>query len=217
MTAADVTIVPMTVEMIPQITKIHFDAFAGYMNTRIGNAYIRKFMDWFRRAGGAIALVAVDSDNKAIGYVVGAPLGYAKVMNRDLLWVATIGLLMRPWLFFSRQFRGVIMNRLRFMLNHSLVQHAEPELPEPVMSLVGIGVSPSARGMKVGLRLMQAFEARSRELQARSLRLSVYPDNLAACRLYENCGWQPFSRPIKEKEAMSYFRILTRELDDRKM
>ena len=207
-TTTGMTVVPMTAEMVPEVTKIHFNAFAGYMNTHIGTAYVRAFMSWFLRAERAIALVATDSDSKVIGYVVGAPLGYNGPMNRDLFWVAARGIIVRPWLLFSPQFVSTVMARIGFILGRSPMRYGEPELPGPTMSLVGIGVSSLARGKKAGLRLMQAFEARARELQMHSLRLSVYEGNTVARRLYESCGWYPDPSPIRGKKAMYYVRIL---------
>lgn len=206
----DVAIVPLTAEMVTEVVKLHFDAFAGYMNTRIGTGYVKAFMNWFRQAERSIALAATDTKGKVLGYVIGAPSGYSRSMNRDLFWVAAAGIIMRPWLLFSDQFRQTIMARLRLILGYSPAQQIEPELPEPVTYLVGIGVSPSARGKNIGRSLVEAFEARARELGMRSLQLSVYTDNTVARRLYESCGWQPASSlgPAGEKELMSYFRVL---------
>jgi ribosomal protein S18 acetylase RimI-like enzyme len=208
-TPSDVTVVPMTAEMVPEVVQVHFDAFAGYLSARIGRAYVRAFMHWFRQAERGIGLVVTDRHGNVVGYVVGAPVGYNKRMNRDLLWVAAAGIMTRPWLVCSRLFRSKIRARLRLILGRAPVQDVAPELPEPTMSLVGIGVSSAARGKQIGLRLMQAFEAKARELQMRSLQLSVYTDNKAARHLYEQCGWQPFSRPVQEQDALYYFRVLS--------
>ena len=72
------------------------------------------------------------------------------------------------------------MDRLMVILGRSLARHPKPKLPEPIMSLVGIGVSPLVQGKKVGKRLMRAFEAKARELQMRSLRLSVSDEEAKA-------------------------------------
>lgn len=211
--ATCVTIIPMTAEMIPEVANLHFEAFAGYMNTRIGTPYVKAFLTWFLQAECAIALVAASSDNKIIGYVVGAPLGYGKALSLDLWGVAVTGLVVRPWLFLSAQFRSAIAERLRLIVRRSRAEQVDPRLPKPVMSLVGIGVSRAARGRKVGLGLVRAFEVRARQLQMRSLELSVYPDNMVARQLYEGCGWQPLSGSTEGKKAMHYFRIIVEESD----
>jgi ribosomal protein S18 acetylase RimI-like enzyme len=172
----------------------------------MGDAYARVFVDWFRQPEhGGIALVAIDRHSDVVGYVIGAPLGYPRALSRDLVWISARAVVMRPWLFFRSEFRNGVLDRVRLLLGRSLPHRAEPGLPAPTMSLVAIGVAPAARGKKIGLRLVQAFETKARELQMRSLRLSMRSDNFVARRLYERCGWRPFSDC---GEMTYYFRIL---------
>jgi GNAT superfamily N-acetyltransferase len=204
--ADDTVIVAMTAEMVPKAARVHLDALAGSRTAIMGEAYVRAFIDWFRQAeNGGIALVAIDSHSCVVGYVIGAPLGYPRALSRHLVWIAAAAVIVRPWLFFSQQFRNGVLDRLRFVLGGSRTHGAEPELPAPTLSLVAIGVSPAARGKKIGLRLVQTFEARARKLQMRSLRLSTGSDNAVARRFHERCGWRPF--PAAD-ELVYYFRIL---------
>lgn len=204
--ADDTVIVAMTAEMVRKAARVHRDALAGSRTASMGEAYIGAFIDWFRQTEhGGIALVALDIHGDVVGYVIGAPLGYPSALSRHLVWVAAGAVLVRPWLFFRQQFRNGVLDRLRLLLGRSLPHSVEPELPAPTMSLVAIGISPAARGKKIGLRLVQAFETRARELQMRSLRLSTRSDNAAARQLYERCGWRPFSA---SDERTYYFRIL---------
>jgi len=205
--ADDTVIVAMTAEMVPKAARVHLDALAGSRTAIMGEAYVRAFIDWFRQAeNGGIALVAIDNHSIVVGYVIGAPLGYPRALSRHLVWIAAGAVIVRPWLLFRQQFRNGVLDRLRFVLGGSRASGAEPELPAPTLSLVAIGVSPAARGKKIGLRLVQAFEARARELQMRSLRLSTGSDNAVARGFYERCGWRPF--PASD-ELVYYFRILT--------
>jgi ribosomal protein S18 acetylase RimI-like enzyme len=199
----------MTAAMVPEVARIHSETFAGYLSARLGRAYVKAYIRWFCQARQAIALVATDGDHKIIGYVVGAPLGYNQAMNRSLFLVAATSIMLRPWLFFSAPFRRAIVARLWLMLGLPSPQPAEISLPPPAMSLVTIGVSSGARGKNVGRSLTEAFEAKARARQMRSLRLSVLPDNISARRLYEKCGWQPLATPVRDHEAMYYFRVLT--------
>ena len=204
--ADDTAIVAMPAEMVREAARVHLDALAGSRTAIMGEAYVRAFIDWFRQPEhGGIALVAIDSHSDVVGYVIGAPLGYPRVLSRHLVWIAAGAVIVRPWLFFRQQFRNGVLDRLLLVLGRSLLRGAVPELPAPTMSLVAIGVSPAARGKKVGLRLLQAFEKKARELHMRSLRLTTPSDNAAARRLYERCGWRPFSA---SDETTYYFRIL---------
>jgi ribosomal protein S18 acetylase RimI-like enzyme len=202
-----VTISPMSREMIPEVGKIHVEAFAGYMNTRLGTSYLGAFLNWFLKAERALALVALDDDGKVVGYVLGAPLDYGNSMNRDLCGIAAASVLMRPWLILSKRFWTIIAGRINSTLNSFSIHEPRFRYPEPAMSLVAIGVAPSARGKKIGLSLLRAFEVKARELGIRSLQLTVYPTNAIARKLYESCDWTPVQSI--EKNWIEYFRILT--------
>lgn len=201
-------VVPMTVDMVHQVADLHTNTFAGYKHVCLGKAYVRAFLEWFLKADRAIALVAKDHTGLILGYVVGAPLGYTRSMNRDLFWVAGAGVIIRPWLFLSSPLRSTMVARLRLMLGYAPVPHAEPDIPEPRMSLVSLAVSPSMRGRHVGRHLVEAFEGRVRQLRMRSIRLSVYPSNTGGRCFYERCGWLSFSGPLRATGEMYYFRVL---------
>jgi ribosomal protein S18 acetylase RimI-like enzyme len=206
--ADDTVIVAMTAGMVPKAARVHLDALAGSRTAIMGGAYIRAYIDWFRQAeNGSIALVAIDSHSNVFGYVIGAPLGYPRALSRHLVRIAAGAFIVRPWLLFREQFRNGLLDRLRLVLGGSRTSGANPlKLPAPTLSLVAIGVSPTAQGKKIGLRLVQAFEAKARELQMRSLRLSTGSDNVVARGFYERCGWRPF--PASDK-LVYYYRILT--------
>ncbi len=205
-----VVITPMQREEIPQVSKLHRDAFNGYMNTRLGDPYTKAFLRWFLIAEERIALVARDAQGNIVGYVLGAPIDYGPSMNHDLLCIAAVSVLMRPWLFFRKTFWTIIVARIRSILG--VAPTAEPEFryPEPAMSLIAIGVARSARGKKVGVRLLRAFDDKARELGMRSLQLTVYPDNVIARKLYEANGWMS-RQSANQAHAIEYFRVLSPE------
>ena len=198
---------PIREDLLPQLVDVHMDAFEGYMNASIGRAYVRAFLSWFSRRSDGIALGAL-VDGCAVGYVVGAPIGYERSMNRDLLWAAARGLALRPWLVLQTRFTTRIAQRARQLLGSSAVRRPSVRsLPQPVMSLVGIGVSAEGRGSGTGRELMQEFERRCRAGQMRAMRLSVYASNEAARTLYDRAGWTLFV-PEEGGDAVYYYRIL---------
>jgi ribosomal protein S18 acetylase RimI-like enzyme len=210
-----VTISPMSREMIPEVGRIHFEAFAGYMNTRLGASYIEAFFAWFLMAEGAIALVALDREKKVLGYVVGAPIDYGPRMNRDLIRIAAVSVLMRPWLFFSRTFWTIIVGRLRSYFGLSPTRESRFRFPEPAMSLIAIGVAPSARGKKVGLCLLRAFEDKAREMRIRSLQLTVYSNNVVARKLYETYDWTRLQGENEQNSVIEYVRMIVDDANPR--
>jgi ribosomal protein S18 acetylase RimI-like enzyme len=205
----------MSKDMIPALCKIHCEAFAGYMNTRLGASYIEAFFAWFLTAEGAIALVALDHEKNVLGYVVGAPIDYGPRMNRDLLFRAAVSVLMRPSVFLNKTFWTIVAGRLKSYLGISANRNGRFEFPKPAMSLIAIGVARSARGQKVGLCLLRAFEDKARKLGIRSLQLTVYANNVIARELYETNDWRPLQREAGENSVIDYFRILAKDENHR--
>jgi teichuronic acid biosynthesis glycosyltransferase TuaC len=208
-----ITIVTITEgEMLGAVVKLHFEAFAGYLNICLGTRYITTFINWFIHAEQAIAIAAVDSHQEVIGYAIGAPLDYHRALNRELFWIVVIQVLMRPSLLFEVRFWNKVRARLRSLLGRPQAQHAGLGLPEPTMSLVAIAVAPSARRKGVGLRLMQAFDARAAELGMRSLLLSVYSNSAGARHFYEMCGWRSGIVGVGNRGELKYFRLVSKKV-----
>ena len=208
-----VSVVPFNQDMIPALTKLHLATFAGYMNARMGKTYIGAFLNWFRCVENGIALAAIGKNYQPLGYVVGAPVGYAQAMNHDLFGVGCRAMMKRPWLYLDSGVRKKILERVKNALGYSAPSHPAPSIPEPTMSLVSLAVLPSARRQKIGNHLLRALEERAYQMRMCSLRLSVYPNNLDARRFYEKCGWQSFVGPPRDTGEIYYYRILDNEID----
>ncbi|MFZ6031490.1 MAG: GNAT family N-acetyltransferase [Chloroflexota bacterium] len=189
---------------IEQVVDVHLQAFKGYLNTKLGTWYVKRFICWFASNDKAIAVCAIYMD-EVVGYIVGAPTGYSSELTRYIFWSALCGAITRFWVFFDPKY-------LRVLLARAGVYHYRPnqipDLPAPTMSLVGIGVRPDARGKNVGKLLMQTFEQQAQSKGAKSLRLSVYPENLNAQKLYERMGWQKHSLETPSG-AIYYYKLIT--------
>lgn len=206
-----VTINQMTSEMLERVSLVHMQAFKGAMNTRLGLSYTMKFFNWFVGQKGGIALVAIgkfDKKEQIVGYAIGIPPSLGKAMDRDLFWIASWNVMRRPWLWFSAQIRATIKTRLTAFLRSSSAQAPQIELPNPIMSLVGLAVMPNLQGQNIGQELLCAFEERAHEFHVRSLKLSVYLENSAARRVYEKCGWVAWKPSENPGKAMFYYKIV---------
>jgi teichuronic acid biosynthesis glycosyltransferase TuaC len=207
--AKKLTIVPIAEgAMLDATVELHLDAFAGHLNTLLGRGYIKAFVRWFVRDEGTIAIAAVDENQKVVGYALGAPLGYAARLNRDLCWGVVVRILTRPWLIFNVRLWIVLVERIKSLIGLRQDAPQTVELPGPSMSLVAIGVASSQRRSKIGQCLMRAIEGGARDFRMRSLVLSVYENATVARSFYEQCGWRPCSRATKKRDVLKYYRPL---------
>lgn len=198
----------MTVEMVPDVSNIHMQAFEGAMNVRLGTGYANAFFNYFLGINDGIALVATDSSKQIFGYIIGGPLGCGQSMNRRLFWVASRAICLHPWLLLSQQFRSTVKARVEVMLGKSQELPLPLDLPKPVMCLMAFAVAPRFQGRGIGKHLLMAFEQCARALSMRSLGLSVYLENTGARSVYEKCGWKACEEIEMPKKTMYYSRKL---------
>jgi ribosomal protein S18 acetylase RimI-like enzyme len=219
-----IEIVPLDKNVLEPAVSIYLDAFKENISGKVGRAYPRRFLRWFAEADIGIALAAM-AKGEVVGFVVGAPIGYQKRLNRDLFWVVLWSLLVRPWALFSGNMLGSLWGRLQVALGiKSELKPSSNSKQEPArdnvqgndsvnryclekcMSLVGIGVSLKARGLGVGSALMARFEEQAREAGMRSLRLSVFTDNEAAIAAYKKAGWS--EQPATRADQFYFWKFL---------
>jgi ribosomal protein S18 acetylase RimI-like enzyme len=186
---SDVSAAAVTADDLDWLLPMHQQAFAGTMGASLGRAYLRRFLMAFLDRPDRIFLAA-RIDGEPVGYVFGRPTTAAD--DRHLLpWVA-YGLLRHPRNLARSDIRAELVRRVRRLEDPGV---ETPGLPEPAVSLVGIGVDPERQGEGIGQRLIAAFEEAAADGGYAAARLSVYRDNAHARRLYEGCGWQPVDHP----------------------
>lgn len=199
---------PLTEDVVQEVVAVHRAAYAQYINSRLGDAYAEAFLEWFRKAPGAIALVALECERSAAGYVVGAPGNLRRSRNLALLPIVIRQVLSRPWLLADRRLAGAIRGRLRLLLPRAARDYADVGLPTPRMDLVSIAVAPGKQKRGCGALLVNAFEASARSREIRSMRLFVERENAAARRLYEQAGWRLLEAPQSSEGLLQYAKIL---------
>ena len=182
----------------------HLEAFKDRPSGKLGRRYGERFLLWFADYPQGLALAVTEGDT-VHGYVVGAPVGYQRKLNRDLFFTVLGATILKPWLLFTAGYVRIVYNKLKSMLGMKVIQDEPADYPQPVISLVGIGVSASSRGKGVGRMLMDEFERRSREMGMKTMRLSVHRDNTAANKLYRKSGWNMHDTG---RRVVYYFKII---------
>lgn len=188
------------------VTQIHAEAFRESLHIRLGTTYVRRMLEWFAEGEPRIALAAYDNQGRVVGYVLGAPLDQLSAMSRRLMPVALRGLLRRPGALLNSEFRRVCFRRLKSLFVTDAAEPPLPELEQPTMSLVGIGVAQSAQGHGVGRALVEEFVAAAARIGARSLELTVRRENAGALRLYEHAGWTRTDAPGELAATVRYVK-----------
>lgn len=207
-TKAGITIVDIVDhDMVNEVSEMHLEAFSGYLNARLGTGYARALIRWFARQEEAIALAAIDHDHRVIGYAIGAPATITQRLRHELFWVTACSIMLRPWLILDKRLWKVGYVRLMKKNVADNIGH-EQDLPEPTMSLFGIGVKPSHRRKGVGQQLLRVFEERAKALKNRSLLLWVYTDKVTTRHLYEKCGWRACPGTLESSDVIKYVRSL---------
>lgn len=195
-----IEILKMEKKHLDEVALLHLETFKDYPSTKLGKIYIKAFLKLFLESKFSICFVAVES-KKICGYVVG--IENDKLKTKKILHIILFCLLKRPYLFFNKKILKKIYSRLRnfFKVNDKLL----PDLPNPFISLVGIGVDPKKRKAGIGNLLMESFEKEAMRKRYKAMRLSVYNENFTARKLYEKRGWKSFHLPF---DYLYYYKIL---------
>ena len=213
----NVRIQPIYDEIIPELARLHMIAFEGYTNTKLGSRYVEEMFKFYAVEANRIALYSSIGEDKICGYVIGAPVGYGADLVQALWKTVAVSVAARPRIWLDARLRSILWSRLCNFARIGTNTNSQPDdqatfdekvLTIQTISLVGIAVHPDFRGQHIGELLMIDFEERAKNLGYRSMRLTVYPENDAARRLYHRAGWLPQSYTTTNDRAVTYYKNL---------
>lgn len=177
-------------EDLETVLDIHMFAFSEHINVLLGRRYNREMLRWFMN-DGCVYFVAVDENDKVIGYVFGAPWGYQRPMNRDLVKVAAVEMLKRPWIFFNRKVFRIVWIRLKTLLGVNKMLDTTEKLYEgKIISMVGMGIAPGTLRKGIGVSLYEAALDEARKLGYNYSRGTVNKTNMRSRGMHEKIGFQ---------------------------
>jgi ribosomal protein S18 acetylase RimI-like enzyme len=188
---------------IPTLVELHIESFKESLNILAGKKYLSEVFTWFMNEGH-IALVS-ETGNELTGYVIGAPIGYEKAMNRALWKFGAFGLLTNPSRIFNAKLINNIFKRIKSILGLTTLK-SQPLVNELGfgISLVGIAVAERSKGSGNAKELVDAFEIAAKENNADFIRLSVLKENKRAQSFYTKMGWTEYEIP----GGLYYFKKL---------
>ena len=116
----EVVIAEYTSHDFDALVPLHLTAFKGYMNASLGRKYVRHFFAWFLGSPQTITLKA-EIYGRICGYVVGAPVGYDRELNRDLFYIGLKGILSHPSVLLHQNFTKAAKTKLILLLGRRAI------------------------------------------------------------------------------------------------
>lgn len=77
-----------------------------------------------------------------------------------------------------------------YVLFHIWQTNSEGSVPSKVLDIDDIAIDKSYRHRGIGKQIMQDLKEMAKEQDCSDIQLSVYPQNEAAIRFYEQCGFR---------------------------
>src|SRR5690606_2287980 len=187
---------------LDRIADCHILTFQESLSAAMGRRYVRKMFEWYLSTDKAFLFLLEDND-LCIGYCGGIVVdgslshGSASSMAQYTFNQAVWSLLMRPWLFFSREFRekywlvlrNIYYKLLKIFGRKDVRSVKQSDVFEPHMGLVVIGVRKSHQGKGLGTQLLHEFERITKEKGIRKMTLTVSTANAQAIKAYTKTGW----------------------------
>lgn len=190
----DITIRPMTHGDLRAVARIHRASFKGSRSTTLGTVFLRRMYRWFVDADEGIAVVAAAGD-EVVGFAAGPSRGgYGRKLFRFAFPQVIWGIATHPWVLA----RGRTWYLWRSYLKSLRPRRGRSETPPPAgprkANVASIAVTPAGRGRGVGRFLLEEFEKEALRRGCGMITLAVEPENEAARKLYESCGWRLFQQ-----------------------
>ncbi len=212
----------MSQEHLQQVVALHEECFPGYYLTELGSSFLEAMYTWYVQSPEAIAHVALDRDGNVVGFVAGATndSSYRTSLFRHGWRHMAIAL--------GKRFLSEPASTLRLICERKELvwqalktivpggsREAEqsdgiPRRKSPTASLTSIGVTPSARGSRLGAALSELCVREAWSRGCGRVTLSVREDNTAARRFYESINWQEVSRSrriYRGSQSITYQKV----------
>jgi ribosomal protein S18 acetylase RimI-like enzyme len=183
---------PLTLEDLPEVARIHKEAFPDAALTAMGDEAVRRQYEWYLTGPHDALCMGAWLDGRLRGFCFsglfrGATGGFLRKNRGFLIRLA----IRKPRLLINPIFRGRALMALRIL--NPLRKRRTPAADAPWWQMYGvqaIAVHPSCQGAGLGFDLMDHAESEAIARGVPRMILSVLPTNLKAVHFYERLGWE---------------------------
>jgi ribosomal protein S18 acetylase RimI-like enzyme len=199
---------------LQNIARCHRLAFPNSLSTALGLTYCSSMYSWYLFSNYTFLFHLLNTDGKFVGYCGGMIIdenrktGSASGMIQHTFYIGILSLLIRPWLFFHKEFRykiSLIVKNIKLKFfgdSGNILLNVNDQSPnvEQKVGLVVIGVSPEYQGLGFGSQLLIEFERIAKDdFKIFNLELSVLSTNSKAIKSYLLNGWKESKSDGKTK------------------
>lgn len=187
-------------EYLKSLVRIHRETFKDHFNSKLGNYYTQEYLKWLNSKNEfeSFIICAFDEeDNKVIGYICGAKLGFQTKMNRDLLFPTLVSFITKPFLIFDKRFFLFLAPKFRTLLGkeeYSKIKEYEAKLPQPIYSVISFGIDSNYKsGMNLGFFILEdlykKFFDELKRRNAGTVRATIRKSNENIIKYYSMKKW----------------------------
>lgn len=188
---------------INEIASIHIRTFKEKsMGAYLGKEFIAEKIRWFVCNSNSISLIAF-IDNKVVGFVYGAALGYSSIMHRYLIKRYLEILLKKPYIILNSKLLSALINKILKLKNDNENAVNMDYYPTPVIKLADVAVIDDYKNQGIGGKLVNAFEREASKRGYKCIILKTKKNNTAAIKMYKKNNWVNID-DVSSK-AMAYF------------
>jgi len=175
------------------MARCHIAAFPGRFMTEMGPRWITGLYHHSIQHKGGISLVAVNEDEKVLGFAVGGDSSIREEFLHKAIFRYPHILL---WKFFTsaivrRTLLTELFRKLHFRHRSSAPIASAPQTSNAarIGNLLSIAVSPQLQGTGIADQLVESFQKASAERGYDILTLGVLTNNLRAVAFYKKHAW----------------------------
>lgn len=154
---------------IPQIVKVHREAFPGFLMTLLGPAFLRRYYETVLDYEQRVFVVTTDEQGQLSGFAAGflCPADFYKLLGtrkRKMMIAGALHVAIRPAVW-ARVIENMRQVGQRAQVDSQATTHA--------VELASIGVSRAVTGKGWGKALVMGFIARAREIGGQVVELTT--------------------------------------------
>ena len=177
------SLVKLTKPQATDIAKLHIEGIRTGFISSLGVKFVRILYEAISEDKNSFGFTAIE-DGEVIGFVA---------FSCNLSTLYKYVMLKKSWKFFFILVRKIFsLQIIKNIWSNIFYPNKMKKMSLPAAELLSIVVSPKERGRGIANRLVEAGFEECKKRNINKAKVLVRPENIAANKLYQNCGFKFF-------------------------